>query len=203
MTGYIQVNLNNMLKELGENRVKDILSDFVCPLNHDIEYFLHNKAIEFAKQGLARTHLVFASYKDEPVLVGYFTLAIKSFTLKKNALSNGMRKRIAKFGQYNKELERYIIPAPLIGQLGKNFANGYNKLISGDELLEMACQKVTLFQLALGGKIVYLECEDKPILLEFYERNGFIPFGKRELDKDESDLMEGKYLIQLLKYMSS
>mgnify|MGYP000394787147 CR=1 FL=1 len=67
----------------------------------------------------------------------------------------------------------------------------------------MACQKVTLFQLALGGKIVYLECEDKPILLEFYERNGFIPFGKRELDKDESDLMEGKYLIQLLKYMSS
>ena len=115
MTGYIQVNLNNMLKELGENRVKDILSDFVCPLNYDIEYFLHNKAIEFAKQGLARTHLVFASYKDEPVLVGYFTLAIKSFTLKKNALSNGMRKRIAKFGQYNKELERYIIPALLIG----------------------------------------------------------------------------------------
>lgn len=146
MTGYVQVNINNMLKELGENRVNNILSNFSCPLNRDVEYFLHHKAIEFAKQGLARTHLVFASYKKEYVLVGYFTLAIKSFTLTKKALSSGMRKRISKFGQYNKELDRYIISAPLIGQIGKNYANGYDKLISGDELLKLACDKVSAFQ---------------------------------------------------------
>lgn len=50
MTGYVQVNLNNMLKELGENRVNNILSNFSCPLNRDVEYFLHHKAIEFAKK---------------------------------------------------------------------------------------------------------------------------------------------------------
>jgi hypothetical protein len=202
MTGYKQINLNVMLNELGENRVKDILSDFSCPLNRDVEYFLHNKAIEFAKQGLARTHLIYASYKKEMVLSGYFTLTIKSFTLTKNALSKNMRKKVSKFGQYNKELERYIISAPLIGQLGKNYTNGYNKLITGDELLKMACDKISTSQLELGGKIIYLECEDKPELLGFYQRNGFIQFGERELDQDEIDKMEGKYLIQLLRYMS-
>ena len=113
-----------------------------------------------------------------------------------------MRKKVSKFGQYNKELERYIISAPLIGQLGKNYTNGYNKLITGDELLKMACDKISTSQLELGGKIIYLECEDKPELLGFYQRNGFIQFGERELDQDEIDKMEGKYLIQLLRYMS-
>ncbi|MDO4162730.1 MAG: N-acetyltransferase, partial [Pseudomonadota bacterium] len=32
----------------------------------------------------------------------------------------------------------------------------------------------------------------------FYESNGFVPFGKRKLDSDETDL-KGSYLIQLLK----
>lgn len=160
-----------------------------------MEFFLHKKAIEFAKQGLARTHLVFASYKNKPVLVGYFTLSLKYFTLSQKTLSNGMRKKVAKFGQYDNELKRYIIPAPLIGQLGKNYLNGYNKLITGNELLKMACDKIAALLLEIGGKIIYLECEDKPFLLGFYDDNGFIPFGKRKLDRDETDMIEGKYLV--------
>lgn len=77
MTGYGLVNLKEMIEEVGEDRVKEILSAFSCPLNKDVEFFLHNKAIEFAKQGIAQTQLVFTSYKGEPVLVGYFTLSNK------------------------------------------------------------------------------------------------------------------------------
>lgn len=203
MTGYIQVNLNNMLRELGEDETKNILSSFICPQNKDVEYFLKNTAIEFSKQGLAKTHLVFASYKGKPVLVGYFTLAIKSFVLKKSALSKSARKKICKFGHYDLSLERYIISAPLIGQLGKNYSNGFNKLITGDELLKMALDKITIVQQQAGGKVVYLECEDKEKLINFYRSNGFVIFGKRTLDNDEIDNLSGKYLIQMLKYMGS
>ena len=53
----------------------------------------------------------------------------------------------------------------------------------------------------VGGKIVYLECEDKPRLIDFYSENGFVNFGKRMLDRDETDTLSGEYLIQMLKYM--
>ena len=47
-----------MIQELGEGRTKEILSEFSCPLNKDVEFFLHCKAIEFARQGIAQTQLV-------------------------------------------------------------------------------------------------------------------------------------------------
>ena len=39
----------------------------------------------------------------------------------------------------------------------------------------------------------------KDKLLQFYEKNNFVSFGKRKLDKDETNL-EGTCLIQLLQY---
>lgn len=58
MTGYGLVNLKDMIQELGEGRTKEILSEFSCPLNKDVEFFLHCKAIEFARQGIAQTQLL-------------------------------------------------------------------------------------------------------------------------------------------------
>lgn len=111
-----------------------------------------------------------------------------------------MRKRIAKFSVYDSRIRAYCLSAPLIAQLGKNFTNEYHKLITGDELLHLACEKVAKIQLDLGGRFAYLECEDKAPLLEFYSRNGFCPFDQRSLDSDETGL-SGEYLIQLLKYI--
>ena len=63
--------------------------------------------------------------------------------------------------------------APLIAQLGKNYHEGMNHLITGDELLCLACEKISRIQLDLGGRFVYVECEDKPKLIDFYAANGF------------------------------
>ena len=52
-----------------------------------------------------------------------------------------------------------------------------------------------------GGKFVYLECEDKPCLTNFYYDNDFINFGKRKLDKDEKDELSGEYLMQMLRFL--
>lgn len=74
-------------------------------------------------------------------------------------------------------------------------------MITGDELLELACKEVEKVQAVVGGKIVYLECEDNEKLKEFYSRNGFVAFDKRPLDADEEVDFKGKYLVQMLKYL--
>lgn len=202
MTGYKIVNLKLLLDETSEETAKSILSSFSCPLNEDVEEFLRFNAIEFSRQGLAQTHLVFASYKGEPVLAGYFTLANKyiSVSAKSTVLSSTMKKRIKRFASFDLGTHAYHLSAPLIGQLGKNYSGEAGKLMTGDELLYMACEKVSAIQLDLGGKFVYLECEDKPALLDFYDRNGFVAFDRRPLDKDETG-MTGEYLVQLLKFL--
>lgn len=199
--GYKIINLDDMLAELGEDRVKSILLDFSCPLNMDVENFLHNKATEFSKQSLSKTHLVFCSYQKKIVLIGYFTLAIKSIHLGKRALSNRLQGRASKFGIFDRTLKKYIISAPLIAQLGKNFKYYKQKLITGDEFLKMACEKIVETQSIFGGKIAYLECQNEPKLIEFYNSNGFVSFGERQLDGDEKDDNPGNSLVQMLEYM--
>lgn len=204
MTGYRVVNLKIFLDEMGEDTVKNVLSGFSCPLNLDVEYFLSRKAIDFAKNGWAQTHLVFASYREEWVLVGYFALASKYIRISAKRLgssSSSLRRRIAKFATFDSDLRSYILAAPLIAQLGKNYSNGYNELISGDELLNEACQKIQKIQFDVGGKFAYLECEDKQKLIDFYARNGFCEFDHRQLDRDEIDKLDGRYLVQMLKYI--
>ena len=85
-------------------------------------------------------------------------------------------------------------------QLGKNFSDGNNLLISGKDLLGMAMQKVFEAKKLSGGKVVYVECENKENLLKFYKENDFEVFGKRDLDRDETDV-EGSSLMQLFRYM--
>lgn len=205
MTGYGLVNLRDMLHELGEERTKELLSEFSCPMNKDVEFFLHCKAIEFAKQGIAQTQLVLTSYKEQPVIVGYFTLSNKVLEIPRKNVSKSLAKKVNRFAMtrdaHTSLTDNYMISAPLIGQLGKNFANGYNKLIPGDVLLKLATDKVHDIQAVLGGKFVYLECEDKEPLLRFYSDNGFVAFGKRNLDRDERDMQAGQYLVQLLKFL--
>lgn len=204
MTGYRVVNLKILIDELGEDTAKSILSNFSCPMNRDVEYFLSKKAIDFAKQGWAQTHLVFASYKEEWVLVGYFALSNKYIRISSKWLgkaSSSLRRRISKFATHDSALKAYILAAPLIAQLGKNYQNGYNKLITGSELLSEACEKIRRLQFDVGGRFVYLECEDKENLIDFYTKNGFCEFDIRYLDRDETDKLEGEYLVQMLKYI--
>lgn len=125
MNHYVAVNILDMLNAIGEDAVKNILSDFLCPKNLEIESFAKQNALEFAKRKMSITYLVI----DEE------------------------------------------------GQLAAIFA-----------LILAAVQR------EIGG-MVYLECEDRPKLLAFYEneQNRFRVFGERYSDKDQV-----KY-IQLLR----
>lgn len=177
------------------------MNNFSCPLNADVEDFIRNKAIEFSRQRLASVWLVLASYKDEWVPTGYFALAQKYTHVELKSLNSKLRQRMRRFVTLDRSLNKYLLVAPLIGQLGKNFTNNYNKLITGDELLKIACDTVAEGQRIFGGRIVYLECEDVPSLIKFYERNGFVRFGQRAPSGEEMDKLKNHVLIQLLKYL--
>ncbi|MBR2800350.1 MAG: N-acetyltransferase [Oscillospiraceae bacterium] len=200
MIGYIQMNLRDALAEMGEAAVKAELSHFSCPRNADVEAFIQDKAIEFARQGIAATHLVYRSYRGTPVLVGYYALANKMVSIKASTLNAKWRSRVNRFARLDLDLKRYMIAMPLIGQLAKNYADGHDSLITGDQLLSFACDKIKEFQLNLSGKMAYLECEDAPGLIAFYERNGFYRFANRNLDGDE--IGEQRYLVQMIRYFS-
>ena len=195
------ISLKDMIDELGESSVKSMLSSFCSPLNPDVEDFIRYKAIDFAKQAIAPTHLVYTQHKGTPVVCGYFTITLKSFVIQKKDVGSTIFKRLTKFGTHDEQLNCCEIPAPLIAQLSKNFENGYDKLISGKELLDLALSEIKKLQAIGGGKVVYLECEDKERLKDFYRQNGFREFGKRSLDSDEMDKLTGQYLIQMLKYL--
>ena len=200
ITGFWQSNLRDLLAELGEERTSEILSAFECPLNPDVQSFLREKAILFSKHGYASTYLVFASYQGSVVLIGYYALAMKAVVIKGSLLSSQWRGRLRRFAFYDSDLKQFTLSLQLIGQLGKNYAHHYDRLISGDDLLGIACETVREIQLMSSGKMVYLECEDVLPLTSFYERNGFFRFANRNLDGDERDLSQTPYLVQMIKY---
>lgn len=199
MSEFKQFNLNGILAQIGEEKTKEILSSFVCPLNKDVEDFCRTKAIEFSKRGFAQTYLIYWQEGTDKELIGYYTIAMRHFTVSKKHLSNKMFSRVKQHGTYDNTTGEYIISAPLIAQLGKNFDRGNDTLISGGEILQMAIDRIRKIQHEIGGKFLYLECEEKEKLIKFYEENHFVSFGKRKLDKDETNL-EGSWLIQLLQY---
>ncbi len=55
MDKYLIVNIRAYLDEkeatyIGEEDLYDLLSDFSCPKNPDVEYFLVHNAVEFTKK---------------------------------------------------------------------------------------------------------------------------------------------------------
>jgi len=207
-TKFFEMSLDNMLSQLGEDMTKKILSSFSCPNNKDVENFLRDKAILFSRNEIAKTYLVFWSSESSDFgsssreLVGYYSISTKPLSIHRNALGSRMKsakwREICRIANVKTKEEDCILSAHLIGQLGKNFSSGNNLLISGHELLNLALQKIYEAQKLIGGRIVYVECEDKEKLLSFYDKNDFQLVGKRMLDGDETDL-NGSYLMQLYR----
>jgi hypothetical protein len=59
MNDYDVVQILDLLNISGEVSLKKILSDFSCPMNIEIESFLKDNSVSFAKQKMSITHLVF------------------------------------------------------------------------------------------------------------------------------------------------
>ncbi len=63
---YFAINIRVYLDKdeptyIGEQSLYDLLSDFSCPRNPDVKYFLLHNAIKFTKKDQSVTYLVFDS----------------------------------------------------------------------------------------------------------------------------------------------
>ena len=194
---YNVTNLDSLYEALGEKKLQEIFNDFKCDKNIEVEKFLKEKAIMLSKQGISKTYIVTTCIEEKNIIVGYFSIANKMTKIKKDFFGGKTKRRFERFAETSKSTDTYFASLPLIGQLGKNFRNNYDKYITGDILLRLACKQVREVQKMIGGRFVFLECEDIPNLKEFYESNGFMCYNKRKLDKYESE-NNVKYLLQMI-----
>lgn len=167
---FIEFSLSDFLDEIGEEAFKELISDFYCPYDDDIEYFLKHKAIplEKAEYQSSKTYLVgFINSQKNFSLCGYYTLSNNPFVLS-DKLSKSKRKSLTE-GKTN----RNAISAILIGQLSKNYNCALNYTIDGSDLLAFALRTISSVYNSVGLDLVYLECKDIPKLREFYKKNHF------------------------------
>ena len=192
----IREYLENGDKRLGEDQLTQLLSEFSCPLNPDVERFLKQQSIEFAKKHQAVTYLVLSL--EDAELLGYFSITIKPLVVKSEPFSNTTKRKLARFSEIDKSEQTYNLAAYLIAQLGKNFNGRIKGRITGKELLEAAIRQTQILQYQAGGMVAFVEAENNDKLLSFYENYGFKRFDTRQIASDESEPHE---LVQLLRLL--
>ena len=167
-------------KDLGEEELRKLLSEFSCGINPDVERFLKEQSIEFTKKNQSVTYLVFSN--DDATLVGYFTITIKPISVNAEKFSNTLKRKIARVSELDEENNTYTLSAYLIAQLGKNYHDDASKKITGEQLLQAAIDTIKEIQYMAGVMVVFLEAENEEKLIQFYERkNGFKRFDTKEI----------------------
>ncbi len=192
MRDYTVVNILDLMDAIGEDESRTILSGFFCPKNAEIETFVKKNAIEFAKRKISITYLVI---DNESRVVAMFALTHKAVQIMSAGLSSTVRKKIQRYAQLDEETGMFTLSSFLIGQFGKNYQYPKASMPDGEQLMDAVFEILEQVQHQIGGGVVYLECEEKPQLLEFYqnETNQFKIFGER------FSRAEGIKYIQLLK----
>ena len=161
--------------------------------NSEIEEFIRDKAIDFAKQKLSITYLIIDT--DSGVILGYFTLTHKSVILNSDGLSKTFQKKLAKYSRLDRDTGNYVVSAFLLAQLGKNYAIKADKRIDGKQMMKLVNDVLLDVQRRIGGGVLYLDCEDTPKLKNFYIGENFKEFADRFSSEDER-----KY-IQFMRFL--
>ena len=196
-------NIKTMIEKGDEEVVKEVISSFSCAktnedgttevLNSDIENFLLNNAIQFAKMKTAITYLVFD--ETDAALLGFFTIAHKPLNIPADGISRKIKDKVKRFSAVNEESNSYDVSAFLLAQFSKNYAVDNGTRITGSQLMAAVRQKMLAVQNLAGGTIEYLDCEPNAQLIKFYESEGFTLFGERISEKD------GKRYLQYLTFV--
>lgn len=132
------MNILDVLEYDGEEKFKNRLSVFSCPVNPEIDSFLRLNALNFA------------------------------------------RRKLTAYARLDADTNSFTASAFLLAQIGKNYDVDNGKRITGSELIGYANDIMTGIQHRIGGGIIYLDCEDRQYLKDFYiDRNHYKIFGER------------------------
>lgn len=181
-------NILDDLENKGEEKVRQYLSLFSCPINPAIENFVKNRAIDFSRRKLSVTYLVKDPANGQ--MLGYFALTHKAVLIPSTNLSKTSRKKLERYARLDRATGEYMASAFLIAQFGKNYAVDEGGRISGSELMNIANDILVNIQRQIGGGIIYLDCEDIENLKRFYEYEKFQTFGERFSEEDDQKYIQ-------------
>ena len=106
MNEYKVFNILDMVEAIGETNLKELLSDFCCPKNEEIQQFVRVNAYEFARKKLSVTYLV---VNEDNYIAAIFTLAHKAIEIGDASLSNSKRKKISRYAVLDSETSSYTV----------------------------------------------------------------------------------------------
>lgn len=184
----VVMNILDLIDMGGSNVIKQKLATFSSPKNKEIEEFIRDKAETFAKGKLSITYIV--SDVENGNLLGYFTLTHKSIIIDAGNLSATSKKKLSRYSRMDNSTGNYMASAFLLAQFGKNYGLPEGERIEGSELMQLATDILVNIQRQIGGGIVYLDCEDKPELVSFYERQNFKRFDDRFSTEDNQKYIQ-------------
>ena len=177
------MNILDVLEYDGEKTLIKRLSTFSCPVNPEIENFIKLNALNFARRKLSISYLVFDE-KDGQIL-GYFTLAHKAIEIRNENMSNTTLRKLSSHARLDTDANSFTASAFLLAQIGKNYGVDHGRRITGHELIGYANDIMADIQHRIGGGIIYLDCEDKQKLKNFYiNANHYKIFGERYSNSD-------------------
>ena len=174
-----------------ESQVREDISSFRCEVNADVKGFLENKALIFEQLSKSKTYFLMDGEQlanKRFAILAYFTVALKVLNISELNLSNRAIKELDGFSAKAAGVTIANLPVYLIGQIAKN--DTYREDISGGKVIDHAINIISSAQKIVGGRIVMLECENIPYLIEFYEGKGF------KIISEDTD----KYL-QMIKFI--
>ena len=191
MSSVTTINLLDLVDAIGEEEAKNLLSDFSCSKNQEIEKYVQINALDFAKRKISMTHLVI---DEQGRIAAMVALTHKAIEIAGEGLSITTRLKLRRFAELDESTGCFSVSAFLIAQFGKG--DVADSSLTGDSLMACAMEILSSAQRMVGGGVVYLECENRPKLLQFYESdaNGFRTFGRRLSEKDQVEY------IQLLRF---
>ena len=156
MKGISAYTLLQGEKMMGEEALAIFIQSFSCPKNREVEDFLKNKARHSSRLSSSMTYLVWDDETKE--LLGYFTLTAKAYSVMGVSLNSKNRRLIERFAEV--DANGYFNAAVyLIAQIGKNYALPEDHRISGNDLLALAIEKLSMVKQSIGGKLVMVERE--------------------------------------------
>lgn len=173
---YRTISLIDLINQVGKETVKDILSNFSCPLNEDVEYFIHKKAFDFERIGMARTYLIYAQPKGEsPKLVAIYSLGQSTVEISDNLTRRMKRKMFGTTYPMGKNVKTL-----LIGQLAKNYRDNNDQYITGDILMRLVFERIKDVHMIFPSVVTHVDCKNIPELKKYYERYGFSLFKEKD-----------------------
>lgn len=177
---YTVINILDMLDANKEAELRADFASFSCGKNDEIDTFLRKNAIQFARKKLSITYLVYDT--EDAQLLAYFTLTHKSIEIDFGnvKLSKTKQEKFKNYVQYDEETGALSASAFLLAQFGKAATVDNGNRISGEELMFCVNDILQDIRRRIGGGIVYLDCEDRKPLVDFYtDTCKFVKFGER------------------------